>query len=442
MHLAAFLYPTGYHVAAWRLAEAHARMGADPVAYREMTRACERACFDFVFLPDSMAMRGSDVDILSRSAINYVAQLEPLTLAASLCAATERIGVVASASTTYNHPFTVARQILSLDHVAAGRAGWNLVTSQNVHEAGNFGREAHVAHDARYERAESFVDVVTGLWDSFADDAFVCDKAAGRFFDPGRLRALNHADEHFRVRGPLNVPRSPQGRPVVLQAGASPPGRALAARTADVVFCAQNEIGAARAFREDIRARAAAFGRDPDTIRVLPGVMPIVAPTAAEARAAFERLQALITPEVGLALLAGQLGEIDLSGHPVDAPLPELPETLRTDASRSRPVLLLERARAAGLTLRDLYREVAASRGHLLLVGDPVSVVDELERWVTAGAADGFNVMPAALPSGLEAFIDLCVPELRRRGLFRERYEGTTLREHLGLARPERRAVP
>lgn len=435
MRLGAFLYPTGYHVAAWRHPEVPADAGVNFAHYAELARTAERGTLDFLFLPDSSAMRGADMPVLSRAAIRYVAQFEPLTLLGALAAVTERIGLTATVSSTYNEPYRTARMIASLDHISRGRAGWNLVTSQNPYEAHNFGLPEHPGHDARYRRAREFAEVVKGLWDTWSDDAWVRDKESGRFFDPERVRPLEHRGEHFSVRGPLNLPRSPQGHPVTLQAGSSEPGRDLAAATADVVFTAQHDKDDVRAFTEDVRARAGKNGRDPHSVQVLAGVLPFVGRTRAEAEEKAERLQDLIDPEVGLALLTSELGHVDLSGCDLDGPLPELPDS---NSGRSRRDLLVRMAADEGLSIRQLYKRVAGSRGHRQVVGTAESVADELADWFESGAVDGFIVMPPSLPDGLDDFVGLVVPELRRRGLFRTAYEGTTLRDHLGLGRPGR----
>jgi FMN-dependent oxidoreductase (nitrilotriacetate monooxygenase family) len=436
--LAAFLYPTGYHVAAWRHPRVPADAGVSLPHFADLARTAERGRFDFIFLADSMAVRGRDLPALSRTAIRYVAQFEPLTLLGALAAVTERIGLVASATTTYNEPFHLARKLASLDHISGGRAGWNLVTSQNPDEAPNFGLPSHPSHAERYARAREFVDVVRGLWDSWEDDAFVRDKESGIFFDPEKLHVLDHEGDFFTVRGPLNVPRSPQGHPVLVQAGSSDAGRELAAETAEVVFTAQTDPDGARAFYEDVRARAEGYGRAHDELAIMAGVFPFVGRTEQEAHEKLEQLQELIDPVVGLSLLAGQLGGVDLSQYPLDGPLPDLPET---NLSKSRRQLLIDLAHREGLTIRELALRVAGSRGHWQVVGSAEQVADELEHWFRTGAADGFNVMAPALPGGLEDFVDLVIPELQRRGLFRREYEGRTLREHLGLRRPEHRAV-
>jgi len=433
LHLGAFLYPTGHHIAAWRHPRSHADAGRDFRHYVRLAQAAEAARFDLVFLADGSGTRGDNVDFLSRTAHSYVAQFEPLTLLSALAAVTERIGLVGTASTTFNEPYHIARKFASLDHISGGRAGWNLVTSSNAHEAKNFGFDEHLAHARRYERAVEFAEVVEGLWDSWDEGAFVRDKAAGRYFDPAKRHVLDHRGEFFNVRGPLNVERSPQGRPVVVQAGSSEAGKALAARTAEVIFTAQQTLDDAVAFYADVKGRLAQYGRDPDDLKIMPGVMPIVGATEQEAQDKFAALQALIDPAVGLALVSGLTGGFDLSGYPLDGPIPELPET---NASKSRQSLTLELARREKLTIRDLYLRVAGARGHWQLIGTPKHIADALEERFVNYGADGFNVMPALLPDGLDDFIRLVLPELRRRGLFRTEYEGATLRENLGLRRP------
>ncbi len=435
LHLGAFLYPTGHHIAAWRHPGSQADAGVDFRHYVRLAQAAEAAKFDLVFLADGVGTRGDDVEFLSRTAHSYIAQFEPLTLLSALAAVTERIGLVGTASTSFNEPFHIARKFASLDHISGGRAGWNLVTSSSEHEARNFNRDAHFDHAERYARAEEFADVGRGLWDSWDDDAFVRDRAAGRFFDPSKRHVLDHRGRFFQVRGPLNVARPPQGHPVVVQAGSSPAGTRLAARTAEVIFTAQQTLDDAVAFYADVKGQLAAFGRDPDTLKIMPGVFPVVGRTESEAREKFDALQSLIDPTVGLALVSGLTGGFDLSAYPLDGPIPPLPET---NASKSRQALTIELARRENLTIRELYLRVAGARGHWQLVGTPEQIVDQLEERFVRYGADGYNVMAPTLPGGLDDFIALVLPELRRRGLFRRDYAGHTLREHLGLRRPVR----
>ncbi len=433
LSLGAFLYPTGHHIAAWRHPESPAGAGVNFKHYAQLAQAAEAAKFDLVFLADGVGTRGEDVDFLSRTAHSYQAQFEPITLLSALSSVTERIGLVATASTSFNEPYHVARKFASLDHLSGGRAGWNLVTSSSAHEARNFNREEHFEHADRYGRASEFADVVAALWNSWEDDAFTVDKAAGRFYDPAKRHVPHHKGEHFSVRGPLNVPRSPQGHPVVVQAGSSEAGKELAARTAEAVFTAQQTLEDAVSFYADLKGRLAKYGREADDLKVLPGVFPVVGQSESEAREKFEQLQSLIDPVVGLALVSGLTGGFDLSGYPLDSPIPPLPET---NASKSRQQLMIDLARRENLTIRQLYQRVAGARGHWQLVGTPEQIVDQLEeRWRHFGA-DGYNIMAPVLPGGLTDFIRLVLPELRRRGLFRTEYSGSTLRDHLGLKRP------
>ncbi|WP_297356780.1 LLM class flavin-dependent oxidoreductase [Paraburkholderia sp.] len=436
LRLGAFLYPSGHHIAAWRHPEAQADAGINFRHYVRLAQAAEAAKFDLVFLADGVGTRGDNVEFLSRTAHSYVAQFEPITLLSALAAVTEHVGLVATASTSFNEPYHIARKFASLDHISGGRAGWNLVTSSNEHEAKNFNRDKHFGHAERYERAIEFAEVVGGLWDSWDDDAFLRDKAQGRFFDPERRHVLDHKGRFFQVKGPLNVARSPQGHPVVVQAGSSEAGRDLAARTAEVIFTAQQTLEDAIDFYSDVKGRLAQYGRHPDDLKIMPGVFPIVGRSESEAREKFEQLQALIDPKVGLALVSGLTGGFDLSGYPLDGPIPELPET---NASKSRQLLTIELARRENLTIRQLYLRVAGARGHWQLVGTPAQIVDQLEERFVKGGADGYNVMPPVLPAGLDDFVELVIPELRRRGLFRSEYEGRTLRDNLGLRRPVNR---
>ena len=429
MKLGAFLMATGHHVAAWRHPDVPANAGLDFKHYRHLAQVAEAAKFDALFVADSVA--AATGDIASRMARSD--HFEPLTLLSALSAVTNHIGLIATATTTYNEPYHVARKFASLDHLSGGRAGWNLVTSDAAAEAQNFGRSEHVGHAERYSRAREFYEVVTGLWNSWADDAFTRDKASGQYYDPAKVQELNHQGEHFSVKGPLNVARSPQGQPVVVQAGSSEVGRDLAAQTAEVVFTAQTSLASAQAFYADIKGRLAAYGRSADSLKIMPGVLIVVAESEALAREKFESFQDLVEPEVGVALLGRMLGNFDLSGYPLDGPLPALP--LTDSGQRSRQKLLTELAEREHLNLTQLGRRIAGGRGHYSLIGTPEQVADELQTWFEQGAADGFNVLVPHLPGGLEDVARLLVPELQRRGLFRTEYEGTTLRENLGLQR-------
>ena len=418
LSIAAFMMRHGHHVAAWRHPQTDLESNPFKV-FRQQVQSAERACLDAVFFADSLALTGG------------VPALEPLTLLSALAASTEKIGLIGTATTTYNEPYTVARQFASLDQISDGRAGWNLVTSDNAAEAANFGRDQHVAHAARYERAREFHQVVTGLWDSWEDGALINDKAGGRLIDAARLRKLNHRGPHFAVAGPLNVSRSPQGRPVVVQAGGSEAGRELAAATAEVVFTAQPSLAKAQDFYRDMKRRVVAHGRAPASLKVMPGLFAVVGESQGEADDKFGELQQLIEPKAGLALLGRMIGNFDLSGYPLEGPLPELPQT--QDGQRSRQQLLTDLAQGESLTIRQLYERIAGGRGHFTVVGTARTVADQMQAWFEQEAADGFNFMAPALPGGLDDFLSLVVPELQRRGLFRTEYQGMTLREHLGL---------
>jgi alkanesulfonate monooxygenase len=435
MKLGAFVHETGQHVAAWRHPGAYTGAGVDFAQAVDVARTAERGLFDLLFLADGAAVSvfGSDD---AKGRMGKAVKFEPITLLSALAAVTRHLGLVATATTTYNEPYTLARQFASLDQISGGRAGWNLVTSNNEAEAFNYNRDQHFAHADRYDRAVEFAEVVTGLWDSWEDDAFTRNQDSGVFFDPSKLHTLNHRGKHFSVRGPLNVARSPQGRPVLVQAGASDTGRDLAARMAELVFTAQTTFEQGREFYQDVRSRLARYGRGQDDVKIMPGFYPVVGRTESEAREKFEFLQSLIHPSVGLAVLGHTIGVHDLEKLPLDGPVPELPDT---NGPLSRQRLLLEAARRDKLTLWELCLLNAGPRGHLMTVGTPAQIADVMEHWFVNGAADGFNVMPAWLPGSLNDFVELVIPELQRRGLFRTEYEGMTLRENLGLPRPENR---
>ena len=434
--LGMFLRPAGHHLAAWRHENSQADAGVSFERFVEVAQIAERGLFDMLFSADS-ATANSVFDEAGLRRMSYVAWIEPFTLLAGLASVTRNIGLVCTASTTYEEPFSLARKFASLDHISHGRAGWNLVTSGNHTAAQNSSRNEHMAKDKRYLRAKEFSDVVLGLWDSWEEDAFIRNRDSGIFFDPRKLHTLNHVGEHFRVMGPLNVARSPQGRPVLVQAGASDDGKQLAAETAEVVFTAAPTIEEGRAFYSDVKERMVAFGRDPDSLKVMPGFFVTTGETSAEAHEKREALQALIHPEVGLALLSQRMG-INLSGYDVDGPVPDIhPDNVIS----SRVTLLSDMARRENMTIRQLYTHIAGGRGHYDVCGTPKDIADVMEEWFITGAADGFNVMPPVFPDSLSDFVNLVVPELQQRGLFRTAYEGKTLRENLGLQRPQNRYV-
>lgn len=438
LRLGAFLPGSGHHVASWRHPEAQADGGLNFQHYKRIAQTAERGKFDMLFLADGVAVRdrGQTPEELGRS--GKVVHFEPFTLLSALSAVTERIGLTATVSTTYNEPFHLARKFASLDYLSGGRAGWNLVTSATEAEALNFNRDKHMEHTSRYERARKFVEVVTKLWDSWEDDAFVRDKESGVYFEADKLHIPHHKGTHFSVRGPLNVARPVQGYPVLIQAGSSEDGKNLAAQTAEVIFTAQQTLEEAQAFYADVKGRLVQYGRNPDHLKIMPGVFPVIGRTEQEAREKFQQIQDLIHPQVGLALLGGMIGGFDLSQYPLDGPLPDLPET---NGGKSRQKLLTDLARRENLTIRQLYQAIAGARGHRQILGTPEQIADQLEEWFVNDAADGFNIMPPYLPGGLDEFVDLVIPELQRRGLFRTEYEGNTLREHLGLPRPTNQFV-
>ena len=431
LHLGAFLFGVGHHIAAWRHPNVDPAAALRPQHYKNLARIAEAGLFDAIFSADTMGLPGTSAEALSRNVPPH--QFEPLQLLTALAGVTERIGLVGTVSSTYLPPYHLARKVATLDHLSGGRAGWNLVTSGSDHEARMFGLEQQISHASRYERAREYVDVVKGLWDSFEDDAAVFDQAGGRYFDPAKLHRLDHQGKHYRVQGALQSLRPPQGYPVMVQAGSSEDGQELAAATAELVFTAHQSVEDARAFYSSLKNRLPAHGRSSDSLKILPGVSPVVGRTQAEAQEKFERLQALIEPSVGLGLLSNFVGGFDFSSYPLDGPVPDLPPT---EGWQSRQALFLGVARRENLTLRQLYQRVATARGHWTVVGTPQSIADELEHWFTTGAADGFNVMAPTLPYDLQDFVALVIPELQRRGLFRTAYTGRTLREHLGLPRP------
>lgn len=428
MSLTAFLMPAGQHVAAWRHPGAQADAGVNFRHYRDMAQLAERGKMDAVFLADFAGSVGDD-DVGAASRSSHDVSFEPITLLSALAAVTERIGLVATASSTFTTPYDLARKFASLDLISGGRSGWNLVTSVNETEAFNYGLEQHVRHADRYERAAEFVAVAKGLWNSWDEDAFPRDKADGLFFEPERMHVLNHRGKHFNVRGPLNVARSPQGSPVVFQAGSSEPGRELAAESGEAIFTAHQTFGSAKLFYDDLKSRLERHGRHADQMKIMPGAFPVVAETQSEAEDIFDQLQNLVHPEIGLLLLS-QLVGFDLRGHAPDDLLPDIPET---NGNKSRQKLIVELARNKSMTLRQLYQHIAGARGHWTIVGSTTQVADQLEEWFTGFAADGFNIMPPVLPDGLERIVHLLIPELQRRGLFRIEYGGVTLRSHLGL---------
>ncbi|MBE1579067.1 LLM class flavin-dependent oxidoreductase [Amycolatopsis roodepoortensis] len=426
LHLNAFVMPNGHHEAAWRHPSTDPHRAATLRHYVDIARTAERGKLDSLFLADGVALWG-------HVRYNSHTLFEPLTLLSALAGATERIGLIATASTTYNEPYHLARKFASLDHLSGGRAGWNIVTSAGEDEARNFNRDARPSHALRYERATEFVEVAKKLWDSWDDGAAVVDKATGVYADTDRIHPIDHDGPHFQVRGPLNIPRPVQGHPLLVQAGSSETGKEYAARFAEAVFTAQQTFADGKAFYDDVKGRLAKYGRSPDEIKILPGISPILGRTEAEAKEREAELNALITPAYGVRQLSTMLDH-DLTPYPLDGPLPDVGAF--TEGAQSRFELVTGLARRENLTIRQLIERLAGGRGHRVFAGTATQVADQLELWFTEGAADGFNVMPPTLPGGLEDFVDLVVPELQKRGLFRTEYTATTLRGHYGLARP------
>lgn len=429
IHLNAFLMEAGQHEAAWRLPESDPRAAFDVGHYVRLAQLAEAARFDSIFLADGSVAMGT-------GEFRAPGQFEPLTILTAVAAATERIGLIATASTTYNEPYALARRLASVDHVSNGRVGWNIVTSATQEEAANFSLAERPLQATRYERADEFLHVAKLLWDSWGDDHFQGDKENGVWGDPAQLRRIDHHGTHFQVAGPLNVPRPLQGYPLLVQAGASEQGKAFAARHAEAIFVAHQTLGQAQTFYAELKQRAAAEGRDPEHVLILPGLVPVLGSTEAEATARAQQLEDLRIARYGLRQLA-QILEVPEDGLELDAPLPTaVVEQDFREGFDSRARLVIDLARRENLSVRQLLGRLGGGRGHNVVIGTPEQVADLMETWFTQGAADGFNVMAPALPSGLEAFIESVVPILRERGLFREEYDGTTLRDHYGLPRP------
>jgi alkanesulfonate monooxygenase len=429
MHLGAFMRPVSIHTAWWRHPDSAPEANFSLKHLVQCIQTLERGKFDAFFMADHLAVLNMPIEALKRS--GTVTSFEPFTLLSALAMVTERIGLIATASTTYDAPYHIARRFASLDHISGGRAGWNIVTTSNPDAARNFGMTEHMDHAERYARAREFHDVVTGLWDSFAEDAFIRDKESGIFWDPARMHKLNHEGKYLSIAGPLNIARPVQGWPVIVQAGASDSGRQLAAEVAEMIFAAGGPIADARAYYADIKSRAAKAGRDPALIKILPGALVTVAETDDAAREKRALLDSLVHPDSGMGALSIALG-VDARGFDLDAPLPEIPETNQSQSGRQR---VLERARRDNLTVRQLAVALGGYGG-LSFTGSAKTIADEMQHWLEAEACDGFNIMFPTIPGGVEDFVRLVVPELQRRGIFRQEYAGTTLRDHLGLPRP------
>ncbi len=434
LKLSAFMSPTGGHVGGWRMPGAVTNAGLDFEPWIEFAKLLERGMFDMMFLADGNGVNGIDTpELLARNPTLRPVVIEPTMLLAALATVTKHLGLVATTSTTYDQPFSVARRFSALDRLSKGRGGWNLVTGSNPDDAQNFSHDEHLQHGDRFARATEFADIVKGLWDSWGEDAFLQDKVSGRFLDPTQVKPLNHKGENFQVRGPLNSARSAQGQPVIVVAGGSPEAKELAARTADVVFTVNETKDSALAFYADTKARLEKYGRTPDSLVVMPGASVFVGRTAQEAEDLYGELQDLIPDSVGVQLLS-KLVSFDLSPFPVDGPMPEVTGEVKGISSFRNAIL--EAAKRDQMTIRQVFQKVLPARGHFLIKGDAKHVVDQMEDWYRSKACDGFNIVIPYVPGGLETFVDLVVPELQRRGLFRKEYEGTTLRQSLGVAVP------
>jgi FMN-dependent oxidoreductase (nitrilotriacetate monooxygenase family) len=432
LKLAAFMRPASIHTGAWRYPGAFADANFNFAHLKRFAQTLERGTFDAFFMADHMAVLNMPIDALKRS--HTVTSFEPFTLLAALSQVTERIGLVATGSTTFDAPYHIARRFASLDHLSGGRAGWNIVTTSNPDAALNFGMEEHMQHGERYARAREFYDVVTGLWDSWADDAFIRDAGNGIYFDPDKLHVLDHKGEYLSVHGPLNIARPIQGWPVIVQAGASEAGRQLAAETAEAVFTAQASLATGREFYADVKARAQKVGRSPEHMKILPGCFVVVGDTVEQARAKRAKLDSLVHYANAIGSLSIALGH-DASKFDPDGPLPDIPESNASKSGRQRAIDL---ARRENLTVRQLAQRLGGHAG-LAMIGTPATIADEMEEWLTTAASDGFTIQFPYLPGGLDDFVDRVIPELRRRGIFRREYEGRTLRENLGLPRPKNR---
>ena len=432
LRLGAFMRPVSIHTAAWRYPGGTPDANFNLRSIIGFAKKLEQGKFDAFFMADHLAVLNMPIEALKRSAT--VTSFDPLTLLPALAMVTEHLGLIATASTTFEPPYTIARRFASLDHISGGRAAWNLVTTSNPDAALNFGIDEKIGHGQRYRRAREFVDVVTGLWDSFADDAFIRDVNSGVYFDPEKMHILGHKGDYLSVRGPLNIARSPQGWPVIVQAGASEAGRQLAAETAEVIFAAQSTLDSGQKFYADIKGRMIKLGRNPDHLKVLPGAFVVVGETAEEAQKKRALLDSLVHYDSGIASLSIALGH-DASSFDPNRPLPHIPESNASKSGRERVLALAERE---NLTVRQLAGRLGGYSG-LAMVGTPTMIADQMEEWLMNGACDGFNVMFPYLPGGLDDFVDQVVPELQRRGIFRTDYEGRTLRENLGLPRPANR---
>ncbi|KPM41870.1 Nitrilotriacetate monooxygenase component A [Neonectria ditissima] len=431
LHLTAFMRPVSLHTGAWRYPGSYPDANFNLAHLKTFITTLEDAKFDAFFMADHLAVLNMPTEALKRS--HTVTSFEPFTLLSALSVVTSKIGLAATASTTYDEPYHIARRFASLDHISNGRAAWNIVTTGNPESAKNFGLDEHVEHGERYKRAREFYDVVTGLWDSFADDAFIRDRESGVFFDPEKLHVLNHKGDALQVKGPLNIARPVQGWPVIVQAGQSEPGKQLAAETAEAVFCSPRDLESAKVLYADIKDRATAAGRNRDHLKILPAALIVIGDTVEDAQAKRLKLDSLVHYDSAIASLSVTLGT-DASGFDPDSPLPDnIPDT---NASKTGRAGVLKLAEEEGLTVRQLAQRYGGYSG-LAFVGTPETVAEAMNTWLVEEAADGFTVVFPFLPQGLDDVAHRLVPELQRRGIFRRDYEGNTLREHLGLPRPK-----
>jgi alkanesulfonate monooxygenase len=433
LHFNAFMRPASIHTGAWRYPGSFPDANFNLDHTVRFIQTLERGKFDTFFMADHMAVLNMPVEALKRS--HTVTSFEPFTLLSALAMVTKRIGLIATGSTTFDAPYHIARRFASLDHISHGRAGWNIVTTSNPDAARNFGMEEHMEHGERYRRAREFYDVVTGLWDSWADDAFIRDVESGIFLDPDKMHVLNHKGEYLSVRGPVNIARPVQGWPVIVQAGSSDSGRQLAAETAEAVFSAQSNLDAGREFYADVKGRMKKLGRNPDHMVIMPGCLVVIGDTVEEAKAKRAKLDSLVHYANAIATLSIALGT-DASKFDPDKPLPDdIPESNASKSGRERAIALAQRE---NFTVRQLAQRLGG-HGGLAMVGTPKTIADEMEEWLMTEGSDGFTIQFPFLPQGLDDFVDKLVPELQRRGLYRKEYEGATLRENLGLPRPKNR---
>lgn len=437
--LGAFIPTTSQHAAGWRHPESRPQDHLNIDYAIELARTAEKGLFDAYFLADSLSVSWGNAKEGQRGLGDKAVGFEPVTLFAALSAVTQNIGFIATASTTYEDPYILARKYASLDHISKGRAAWNVVTTASADTARNFGLEQHPDPKTRYERADEFIEVTQKLWDSWEDDAFLYNKESGQFFDVSKFHEPKHQGKYFKVEGALNISRPPQGYPVIVQAGQSENGRELAGKYAEVIFTAQQNLADAQEFYRDVKSRLLKYGRHADDLKIMPGVSIFVAKTEQEAQEKYQLLNSLIHPKVGLSLLSGLSGGINLEKYDLDAPFPKLEDADINFSSRQQ--MMIDIARKHNFSIRQLYEYIASARGHWTLVGTPEQVVDQLQNWFENEAADGFNILPPTTPAGLNDFVEFIVPELQRRGLFRTEYEGKTLRENLGLKRPENQYV-